>query len=1581
MTPKSLWLLCAFSCVVFNSADLTAATFTVTTFTDTAATAGGSSAGAGDGAGVTGDLRYAMNQANLAGGGSNTIVFTCGAPPCTITLNGPLPPITSSMTIDGGSFGTVIIDGNGLYRVFWVDSGTVTLTNLQIQNANATGGAGGDGDGAGGGGAGFGAGLFVNQASAAVTVLNSYFLNCSVTGGKGGNSPNDIGSVDSGGGGGGLAFAGAAGDTTDHSGGGSGGGGVRGPGNAFSGVSGGNGGPGGGGGGGRNASAGGSTPGTGGSAYAGNSAGSGGGNYSGGAGGFGGGGGGGVGAGGNGGFGGGGGGAGDNGGGTAGTGGFGGGGGSAVLAGGGSAVAVGGIHGGAAGNGDSGPFLNGGGGGGGAAAGPAIFVNAGSLNLTNVTGSSFAATAGQGGTAGDPSATAGSAGTADPTPVFNYAGTVNGSATVGPIAGAIPGGLPATHFSLSGPASAAIFTNNSWIVTALDQNGSTATGYNGTVHFTSTDSRFVNSSGDGPLTNGTNAFNFAFKTAGSQTLTASDSVTAAITGNTSVQVLAGAATQLSLTVPSSASAGSAFNITVTALDLGSNTATGYLGTVHFTSTDGVAGLPGNYTFVAGDAGVHIFSVTLNTSGNQTITAADVGGALSGTSSGIAVLAPPTIALAFSPSTIQVGGSSTLTFTVTNPNVSTALTNVSFSNTLPAGITEVSQTGGTCSTVATGGGSFNFNAGAGTLSSTSNSLAAGGSCTIQIQVTGASNETANDTSSTVTSTQGTGTAGSATLTVNPDAAPTLGEVFGAASIVSGASTSLTFTVTNPNSTAPLSNVSFVDTLPAGLVVSTPNALAGTCLTTAGGVTAGSVTATAGSGSISLSALGLAANTSCTFSVNVTGTTAGVQTNLTGSISSTQVTGSTATAGITVTPGAATHLVVSAPGAATALSAFNFTVTAQDGSNNTATGYVGTVHFTSTDGLAVLPGNYTFVAGDSGVHTFSATLGTSGNQTITAGDAGNSINGTSGTIAVGAVSQNITFNALPAHTYGDAAFGLSATASSTLAVSFSVTSGPCSITGTTLSITGAGSCVIAANQAGNASYSAAPAVPQTLTVNKASLTVGATSVTIISGTAPTLTPSYAGFVNGDTAAVLGGAPSLSTTATAGSSPGVYPITVAVGTLSSSNYTFVFANGTVTVNAPPTTLSVSPFSVNLQYAQGTAPTTLTQNFVVTSASAGTPYSVSVSPNSATSWLTAPAGGYADAPYAITVNAAGLAPGNYSAAVIFTSSSGSVPVPVNLTVTPPPALMSSPASLNLTGAFGTTTPTIQNVQLTSTNANVAFTLSTSAPWLSVSSSGTSTPATLTISASPSGLAAATYQGTVTVTVPGATNSPYSIPVTFAVGTGFPGQTSIDNSASYGMGDASPNTILSLFGSGLSCASGAQVTVGGVSATVLYAGGSQINFVVPNSVGNGSNLPVQVLCNGTVTATVNTPIAAVDPAIFTQSAAGSGQGSIDDQDGSVNTLANPASRNSYIAVYGTGFGTLNPPSADGLQRLAFPVTATIGGANATVVYAGEAPGETSGLQQINILVPANAPAGAAVPIVLTVDGVSTQAGVTVAVQ
>ena len=93
-------------------------------------------------------------------------------------------------------------------------------------------------------------------------------------------------------------------------------------------------------------------------------------------------------------------------------------------------------------------------------------------------------------------------------------------------------------------------------------------------------------------------------------------------------------------VPANATAGTSFNVTVTAQTSTNATDTGYVDTVHFTSTDGLAGLPSNYAFTTADAGVHTFSVTLKTAGNQTVTATDtVTGSITGISGSVAVAAP------------------------------------------------------------------------------------------------------------------------------------------------------------------------------------------------------------------------------------------------------------------------------------------------------------------------------------------------------------------------------------------------------------------------------------------------------------------------------------------------------------------------------------------------------------------------------------------------------------------------------------------------------------------------------------------------------------------------------------------------------------------------------------------------------------------------------------------------------------------------------------------------------------------------------------------------------------------------------
>ncbi|HEV3078233.1 MAG TPA: FG-GAP-like repeat-containing protein, partial [Gemmataceae bacterium] len=176
----------------------------------------------------------------------------------------------------------------------------------------------------------------------------------------------------------------------------------------------------------------------------------------------------------------------------------------------------------------------------------------------------------------------------------------------------------------------------SFTVTAFDPYGNTATGYLGTVHFTSSDGQAVPPP-DYTFTDadkGVHSFNVTFNTAGSQSVTATDTVTASITGTQSgIQVTQATGGRFRLdSATSSATAGVPYSFTVTALDPNGNTASGYAGTVHFTSSDGQAVPPADYTFTTADMGMHSFSVTFKTAGNQTVTGTDIAqGTVHGTS--------------------------------------------------------------------------------------------------------------------------------------------------------------------------------------------------------------------------------------------------------------------------------------------------------------------------------------------------------------------------------------------------------------------------------------------------------------------------------------------------------------------------------------------------------------------------------------------------------------------------------------------------------------------------------------------------------------------------------------------------------------------------------------------------------------------------------------------------------------------------------------------------------------------------------------------------------------------------------------
>jgi hypothetical protein len=130
--------------------------------------------------------------------------------------------------------------------------------------------------------------------------------------------------------------------------------------------------------------------------------------------------------------------------------------------------------------------------------------------------------------------------------------------------------------------------------------------------------------------------------------------------------------------------------------------------------------------------------------------------------------------------------------------------------------------------------------------------------------------------------------------SPPAAPTISASFTPSTIGTRSTSALRFTLTNPNSDIALTGAGFTDSLPTGVMVSTPNGLAGSC----GG---GTIAATAGGSSVSLIGAMLAPGASCTFSIDVTSSKAGNYVNTTGAVTANEsFTGLSATASLNVTP---------------------------------------------------------------------------------------------------------------------------------------------------------------------------------------------------------------------------------------------------------------------------------------------------------------------------------------------------------------------------------------------------------------------------------------------------------------------------------------------------------------------------------------------------------------------------------------------------------------------------------------------------------------------------------------------------------
>jgi hypothetical protein len=637
----------------------------------------------------------------------------------------------------------------------------------------------------------------------------------------------------------------------------------------------------------------------------------------------------------------------------------------------------------------------------------------------------------------------------------------------------------ATHFSVSAPSSATAGHAFNITVTALDAFNNTATGYRGTVHFTTTD-KGISASAPADYTfvsgdNGVHTFpdGVTLVTAGNQTVTATDTVTTTLTGTSAaVAVSAAAASHFSVSGPGSTTAGNAFSVTVTALDAYGNTATSYRGTVHFTTTDGGASVPADYTFVSGDNGVHTFTdgVTLVSAGSQTVTVTDtVTSTITGTSNPIAVAAAAATHLAVSAPASATAGTA-FNFTVTAldrfNNTATGYTGtVHFSSsdtagTLPADGTLTNGVSTFSATLRTAGNQTltATDTVTSTITGTSKAIAVGAAAATHFSLSTPATATAGSAFSvTVTALDAygntaTGYGGTVHLTTTDSGSGVA--VPADYTFVSGDNGTHTFPngvtlVTAGNQTVTVTDTATSITgtsaaIEVGASAATHFAVSGPSTVTAGTAFTLTVraldvfnnTATGYSGTVyftsSDSAAALPADSTLTSGSGTFAAILKTAANQTISATDTAVSSITGTSNpIGVSAAAATHFAVTAPSTATAGTAFSVTVTAQDAFNNTASSYLGTIHFTKTDtgsGSAV-PADYTFVAGDNGVHTFTGgvTLVTAGNQTLTATDTLTSgVTGTSNAIAVSAIAATHFSVSAPSSATAGSAFSVTVTA---------------------------------------------------------------------------------------------------------------------------------------------------------------------------------------------------------------------------------------------------------------------------------------------------------------------------------------------------------------------------------------------------------------------------------------------------------------------------------------------------------------------------------------------------------------------------
>ena len=450
-------------------------------------------------------------------------------------------------------------------------------------------------------------------------------------------------------------------------------------------------------------------------------------------------------------------------------------------------------------------------------------------------------------------------------------------------------------------------------------------------------------------------------------------------------------------------------------------------------------------------------------------------------------------------------------------------------------------------------------------------------------------------------------------------------------------------------------------------------------------------------------------------------------------------------------------------------------------------------------------------------------------------------------------------------------------------------------------------------------------------------------------------------------------------------------------------------------PSVVTLSPGTLRLSQIAGRGPFS-GGTVSITSSGNPVPFTATVS---GASWLTiSPSSGITPAQITVSVNGSGLPPGSYDGTVNITAPGAAnslLSLNVNLSVAPSQSLRLSAGSLTFTSEAGAPAPPPQTIAATASDGTLQFSVASTVTsplggnWLQLNTSsgaaGNGVPANIVASVNPAGLEPGTYTALITFTAPAATNSTQAINVTYVITPLTAPVPTVIASAATGLpGAVAPGEILTIFGRNLGPAPGIETTVVGgfvptqlsetqisfdnIVAPVLYVSDGQINTIVPYSIAGRTSTRIVITYKRAASAPITLSVADAAPGIFTIDS--SGQGAILNEDGSVNGPATPAPKGRVVVLFGTGEGATTPFGADGriipadiaqLKRPVLPVTVTIGGVPAEVQYAGSAPGMVSGMLQVNVVVPDDAPSGTGVPVVVSVGSFQSQGTAVMAIQ